>query len=218
MPLRLPTVYPLTDVRLTGLTHAEQVLRLSAGGASIVQLREKVMPAIEFYTEAKAALRAARDRGIQLIVNDRVDIAIAIGADGVHLGQDDLTPTAVRSLMGLKAIIGVSTHNVSQALQAARLPIDYVAIGPIFPTGTKSDTAPPLGLTGLSEVRGVLGRLPLVAIGGITAANAAQVISAGADCVALISALLADPQSITERTARLIRVLQSPVYNKISLR
>src|SRR5207249_2377324 len=148
--------------------HAEQIRRLAAGGASIVQLREKVMPPRNFYVEARAALLIAREKGIQLIVNDRVDIAIAVGADGVHLGQDDMASQAARELLGPKAIIGLSTHNLSQVLKAIRLPIDYLAIGPIFSTPTKKDTAPELGLQGLREVRKVVGSLPLVAIGGIT--------------------------------------------------
>src|SRR5215216_8022310 len=146
---QLPQVYPLTDVRLSGLSHAEQVRLLSSGGASLVQLREKQMSPKEFHEEARAAVAAAAQCGVQLIVNDRVDIALAVGANGVHLGQDDLSPEAARKLLGEEAIVGYSTHNVEQAIQASKLPIDYLAIGPIFATATKSDTAPVLGLEGL---------------------------------------------------------------------
>ena len=207
MSFRLPRVYPLTDVKVSGLTHAEQVRRLAAGGATIVQLREKELSANDFYQQAKSAVQVARELGVKLIINDRVDLALAVGADGVHLGQEDLPPHAARNLLGPAAIIGVSTHNVTQALAALDLPIDYLAIGPIFPTRTKTDTAPELGLTGLGEVRKAVGHRPLVAIGGITEANAAQVIQAGADSVALISSLLSNPETIPARTASFLRSL-----------
>ncbi len=185
-PFQLPRIYPLTDVQLSGLSHAEQVRLLSFGGASLIQLREKRMPALEFYEQA----RAAQQYGVQLIINDRVDIALATSADGVHLGQDDLPPEAARKLLGPQAIIGYSTHNVDQAISATKLPIDYLAIGPIFSTTTKSDTAQVLGLDGLRAVRAAVGGFPLVAIGGISLNNARDVIDAGADSVAVISALL----------------------------
>ena len=196
---QLPRVYPITDVQLSGLSHAEQVRLLSLGGASLIQLREKRMPALEFYEQAKAA----REPGVQLIVNDRVDIALAVGAAGVHLGQDDMPPDAARKLLGPQAIIGYSTHNVDQAISATKLPIDYLAIGPIFSTTTKSDTAPVLGFEGLRAVRRAIGEFPLVAIGGITFTNAREVIDAGADSVAVISALLSARDHITTSTRSL---------------
>jgi thiamine-phosphate pyrophosphorylase len=199
----LPRVYPITDVELSGLSHAEQVRLLSLGGASLIQLREKRMPALEFYEQAKAAQQA----GVQLIINDRVDIALAIGARGVHLGQDDLSPEAARKLLGPQAVIGYSTHNVDQAISATKLPIDYLAIGPIFSTSTKSDTAPVLGLDGLRTVRRAIGAFPLVAIGGITLTNARAVIDAGADSVAVISALLS-AADITTATQTLFESLR----------
>lgn len=202
---QLPRVYALTDVRLSALSHAEQVELLSDGGASMVQLREKHMPALEFYEQAKAAVGVARRRGLRLIVNDRVDIALAVGASGVHLGQDDMPPEAARRLLGPEAIIGYSTHKVEQARAALELPIDYLAIGPIFATATKTDTSPVLGLEGLREVRDAIGPFPLVAIGGITHANARSVIEAGADAVAVISALLSDPGRIPEATRNLFQ-------------
>ncbi|HTG87487.1 MAG TPA: thiamine phosphate synthase [Pyrinomonadaceae bacterium] len=194
-----PTVYPITDVSIGGTSHADQVSLLADGGATFVQLREKNLPILDFYNDAKAALSVARQRGVTLIINDRVDLALAIGADGVHLGQDDLPPDAARKLLGDKAVIGYSTHNVSQAIAAARLPVDYVAIGPIFETGTKANPDPVVGLEGLRAVRDAIGNLPLVAIGGITLAGAASVIEAGADSIALISALLsAGPNAISQ--------------------
>jgi len=205
--LQLPRVYALTDVQLSGLSHSEQVELLSSGGASLIQLREKRMPALDFYEQAKAALAVAERSGVRIIINDRVDVALAIGAHGVHLGQDDLPPEAARELLGAAAILGYSTHNVDQALEAVKLPIDYLAIGPIFPTTSKPDTFPVIGLKGLRAVRRAIGDFPLVAIGGITHANARDAIEAGADSVALISALLADTNRITETTRSLIQSL-----------
>lgn len=201
--MKLPRVYPLTDVQLSGLSHAEQVRLLNLGGASLIQLREKQMPALEFYEQAKAA----QQLGVQLIINDRVDIALAVGAAGVHLGQDDLPPNAARELLGPRAIIGYSTHNVDQAIAAVKFSIDYLAVGPIFSTSTKTDTAPVLGLEGLRAVRQAIGQFPLVAIGGITEANAREVIDAGADSVAVISALISAP-NITTATQSLLEHLR----------
>ncbi|HEX8475737.1 MAG TPA: thiamine phosphate synthase [Pyrinomonadaceae bacterium] len=197
----LPKLYPITDVRLSGLSHAEQVARLCEGGAGLVQVREKHLSPREFYREALAAVGAARERGARLIVNDRVDIAQAVGADGVHLGQDDLPPEAARALLGERAIIGFSTHTVGQAREAARLPVDYIAIGPIFTTSSKENPDAVVGLDGLRRVRAEIGAIPLVAIGGITPENARVVLDAGADSVALISALVAcEATEIARRT------------------
>jgi thiamine-phosphate pyrophosphorylase len=193
---------------MSGLSHAEQVELLSEGGASLVQLREKNLSPREFYEQARAAVAVAARRGVQLIINDRVDVALAVGAHGVHLGQDDMPPDAARKLLGPDAIIGYSTHNIEQAAAAIKFPIDYLAIGPIFATTTKSDTAPVLGLDGLRTVRKAIGDFPLVAIGGITSENAREVIQAGADSVAVISALLSNPTCITEATRSLLQDLQ----------
>ena len=206
--MKLPRIYPLTDVPLSRISHAEQVQLLSLGGASLIQLREKRMPPREFYEQAKKAVAVALSRGVQLLINDRIDVALAVGAAGVHLGQDDMPPEAARKLLGPNAVIGYSTHNIQQAIAATKLPIDYVAIGPIFATTTKSDTAPVLGLDGLRTVRQAIGTFPLVAIGGITHGNASKVIEAGADSVAVISALLSNSHGIREATRSLLQDLQ----------
>lgn len=207
---RLPSVYPITDTGLSGLSHAEQVTRLSAGGATLIQLREKNLSPADFYNEARVALEIARQRQVRIIINDRVDVAIALGADGVHLGQDDLPPEAARRLLGDAAIIGFSTHKVDQARRAAELPIDYLAIGPVFTTETKQDTEPAVGLEGIRSVRSAVANLQIVAIGGITSENAKEALAAGADSVAVISALLSDGEAITNRTRILIeRLIQS---------
>jgi thiamine-phosphate pyrophosphorylase len=202
--INLPKLYPITDAHLSGLSQAEQVRRLSAGGATFIQLREKQHAPREFYSEAEEALRVARECGVRLIINDRVDIARALSADGVHLGQDDLPPEAARELLGEHAIIGFSTHNVEQAKKAARLPVDYIAIGPIFETTSKENPDPVIGLEGLRRVRQIVGEIPLVAIGGIGLGNIAKVLEAGADAVAVISLLLANPPEIEDRTREIL--------------
>jgi len=202
-------VYPLTDRRLSGLSHAEQVARLSEGGATLVQLREKDLPSAEFYREAEAALRVARERRVKIVINDRVDIALALQADGVHLGQDDLSPEIARRLLGPKAIIGFSTHNLEQAALAAKMSVDYVAVGPVFATSTKRASDAPIGLRKLHLVRQVLGQIPLVAIGGITAHNSREVVAAGADAVAVISEIWSPATDAAARTKRLLDRVKS---------
>jgi thiamine-phosphate pyrophosphorylase len=171
------------------MSHADQVALFADKGATVVQLREKRATTLKFYEEVKRALAIASERGVQLIINDRVDIALATGVTGVHLGQDDLPPEAARRLLGDEAIIGYSTHSVAQALEAAKLPIDYLAIGPIFSTSTKENPDPVVGLDGLRAVKTAIGNLPLVAIGGIKPAHTDEVLQAGADSVAMISGL-----------------------------
>lgn len=208
----LPRLYAITDARLSGLSHAEQVALLCEGGARLVQLREKVSSPREFYRQAEEAVRAARARGARVVVNDRADVALAAGADGVHLGQDDLDPEAARRLLGEDFVIGYSTHNVEQAARAASLPVDYLAVGPVFATASKERPDPVVGLDGLRRVRACVGPLPLVAIGGITAENAREVLRAGADSVAVISALVAAPErpeDIIIRTKRLLSALDA---------
>jgi thiamine-phosphate pyrophosphorylase len=205
----LPEVYAVTNVSVSGLSHVEQVKRLIEGGASLIQLREKNLSTIEFYRQAEHALILARQHRVRLIINDRVDIALALGADGVHLGQDDMPPAAARRLLGEDSIIGFSTHNEDQARRALGLPISYLAVGPIFPTSTKLDTAAEVGLERLGIIRGLVGNMSLVAIGGISELNAETVIDAGADSVALIGALLSDPAQIATRTRFLLNTLKS---------
>ncbi|MEP6569694.1 MAG: thiamine phosphate synthase [Acidobacteriota bacterium] len=182
-------LYPITDRQLSGLSHAEQVAKLSGGGATLIQLREKSASPLEFYQEAEAALQVARERGVKIIINDRVDIALALKADGVHLGQEDLAPAAARRILGPNAIIGFSTHNLEQARLARQQPVDYIAIGPVFATSTKQSSNSPIGLKELALVRRSLGGIPLVAIGGISVESLGAVLKAGADAVAVISGI-----------------------------
>jgi thiamine-phosphate pyrophosphorylase len=204
---RLPKVYPITDIRLSGLSHTEQLERLNDGGATFIQLREKTLSPFDFFQQASSAVVSARKRGIDLIINDRVDIALALKADGVHLGQDDLPPDAARKILGPEAMIGYSTHNIEQVQKALSLPVDYLAIGPIFQTVSKFDAEPVLGLHGLRAVCGLAVNVPIVAIGGITHQNASAVIEAGASSVAMISDLVTTPGLIAERTRSLIASL-----------
>jgi thiamine-phosphate pyrophosphorylase len=204
MPFSLPKLYPITDVSISGLSHAEQIERLAAGGASLIQLREKNASPREFYRAALEAVLFAKRLGVQLVINDRVDIAIAVKADGVHLGQDDLPPGFARMLLGEDRIIGFSTHTLDQALEADSAPVDYIAIGPVFPTSTKENPDAIVGPAKVHEVKLRISK-PLVAIGGITLESARSVIDAGADSVAVISDLLA-AADITERTRRFLEL------------
>lgn len=187
MNFTLPKFYPITDTRLRALSHAEQVKKMAAGGAKVVQLRDKFAAPDEFYAEAQKAVAIARRENVKIIINDRVDIALALKADGVHLGQDDLPPAEARKLLGNDLVIGFSTHNLKQARDALHQPIDYIAFGPIFPTSTKENPDSVVGLSQLSEIKQMVGNIPLVAIGGINSANYRDVFKAGADSVAFIS-------------------------------
>jgi thiamine-phosphate pyrophosphorylase len=200
----LPKIYPITDVRLTKISHAEQVEKLIEGGAKIVQLREKYAAPKDFYESAKKALKIARRQNVKIIINDRVDIALVLKADGVHLGQDDLPPKNAREILGEKAIIGFSTHNIKQAISAVKLPINYLAIGPVFATKTKENPDEIVGIEGVKKVREAVGDFPLVAIGGITLENFQDVLDAGANSVAIISDLLSDAEKIAEKMRILI--------------
>ena len=206
MPCLIPILYPITDTLLSGLSHAEQVERLAAGGASLIQLREKRAQPREFYESAREAMSIAGRLGVQIVINDRVDIALAVKADGIHIGQDDLSPEFARRLLGDGRIIGYSTHSLKQALEATSAPVDYIAIGPIFQTSTKEKPDAVVGLDALGLVKEAISK-PLIAIGGITLETALSVIEAGADSVAVISDLLSRGD-ITERTRRFLEVLK----------
>ena len=198
MSFSLPKIYPITDTLISGLSHAEQIELLAAGGASLIQLREKRASPREFYQAALEGVSMARRLGVRIIINDRVDIAIAVKADGVHLGQDDLPPDRARVLLGASRIIGFSTHTLEQALAADLASVDYVAIGPVLRTSTKERPDPIVGLETVREIRGRISK-PLVAIGGITLERARAIIEAGADSIAVIADLLS-ARDIAERT------------------
>lgn len=179
-------------------------MRLITGGASLIQFRDKKAGSREFYQQVAAALKIAHDHNAKLIINDRVDIAMALRADGVHLGQSDLPVDAARSLLGEGAIIGFSTHNIAQAKLAITMPVDYIAFGPVFNTSSRENPDPVVGLEALRAVRRTIGSVPLVAIGGITSIRAADVLKAGADALAMISELVADPTKIEENMRKML--------------
>ena len=203
-------LYPITDQHLSGLSHAEQVALLSNCGAAVIQLREKLATPSKFFEQAESAMQVARDLGAKIIINDRVDIALTVKAEGVHLGQEDLPPDAARRVLGRNAIIGFSTHTIQQARLAAQMPIDYVAIGPIFPTTTKQSVNAPVGLEELARVRDALGEMPLVAIGGITSENVRAVIKSGADIVAVIDDIWGDTKDSCEKFKRFLITHKPP--------
>jgi thiamine-phosphate pyrophosphorylase len=207
--LELPKIYPITDARLTKLSHAAQVEILIDGGATLIQLREKRASPKDFYEDARAALEIARAASVKIIINDRVDIALALKADGVHLGQDDLPPEYARKILGEKAIIGFSTHSVAQAVEALKFPVDYLAIGPIFATQTKENPDEVVGIEGVEKVREAIGNFPLVAIGGVNSENFGKVLRAGADSVAVIGDLLFEPDKIAEKLRNFIELSES---------
>lgn len=178
---------------------------LLSAGARLIQLRDKKSNSREIYETSVEMQEAARRGGAVFVLNDRPDIAWAAGADGVHLGQDDLPAAIARRMLPKEMIIGVSTHSVEQVARADQAPVDYIAFGPIFATNSKEAPDPVVGLAGLAEARRA-SRKPLVAIGGITAENAPAVIAAGADSVAVIGALLGEP-GVAERARRLLRAV-----------
>ncbi len=203
MDRRIHGLYAIIDTTCTGPSEAaETASLLIEGGARIIQLRAKGLSAAETLKAALEVRRVTSDANALFIVNDRIDIALVAGADGVHLGQDDIpAKDAAVLLKGL--IIGISTHNEREAKQAEADGATYISFGPIFPTLTKKDADTPKGLDRLKDIKACV-RLPVVAIGGITEASAVDVLSAGADSVAMISELLTatDIRAKTESVAK----------------
>ncbi len=176
------------------------------GGVTCVQLREKSCATREFIEEALAVKEYLRSRGVPLIINDRVDVALAVGADGVHLGQKDMPLAAARALVTDTMIIGISEESLADAVAAQQGGADYLGVSPIFATPTKTDAAAPLGLAGLQAIRRAV-TLPLVGIGGLNHQNAAAVVRCGADGVAVVSAIVAaeDPEQAARELLQVIR-------------
>lgn len=190
-------LYLVTDQQaLLGRTLTDVVLAAVQGGVTCVQLREKQASTRDFVRLACALNELLQTFGVPLVINDRIDVALASGAQGVHLGQSDLSLEQARRLLPPQVFIGLSVENMDDVARAAEQPVDYLGVSPIYPTPTKTDTAAPWGLGGLRQVRAVTD-LPLVAIGGIHLGNAAQVLQAGADGLAVVSALCSadDPAS-----------------------
>jgi thiamine-phosphate pyrophosphorylase len=198
-------LYLVTDRGLAGSRSVEEVAAAAVrGGFTAVQLREKKLSGPDFVEAAFRLQRLLSGAGVPLIINDRVDVALAAGADGIHLGQGDIPPAEARRALGPKAIIGLSLEAMSQLPAAESQDIDYLGVSPVFLTPTKTDAGPGWGLEGLRRLRSAT-RLPLVAIGGITAANAASVLAAGADGIAVVSAIMSAPDP--EAAARELRAI-----------
>jgi thiamine-phosphate pyrophosphorylase len=192
--MQLPRFYPILDtatLERLGLDAVEAARALTAAGAGIVQFRHKGPFTRPVFELAKAIGRIVQRAGALYAVNDRADIALILGADGVHLGQDDLPPSSVRRLAGDRLFIGYSTHNEAQLRAGDREPADYLALGPIFGTASKKDPDPAVGPAELARLRPLTSK-PLVAIGGITLLNAPLVLEAGAASAAVISGWLTD--------------------------
>lgn len=202
--LKLPRVYPILDTELLvrrGIALETAAAALLEGGAGILQIRHKSHWSRDLFAVARQVSRLCRENGIPLIIDDRGDFALLLEA-GLHVGQDDLSPRDARKLIGSQATLGLSSHNVSQLVAAGGEPVDYVAIGPIFATTSKRNPDPMVGVEEIRRCRSLIEK-PLVAIGGITLENARDVWVAGADSVAIIGALLAEPATARGLRARM---------------
>ncbi len=201
--MHLPRVYPILDTGALSQRNISLPLAASAlleGGAGILQIRHKGHWGREIFDAARQVARLCAEAGAALFVNDRADFALLLGA-GLHVGQDDISPRDARQLLGNQLAIGYSSHNVKQLCEAGGEPVDYVALGPIFATGSKQNPDPVVGVEELQRCRSLVEK-PLVAIGGISLHNALDVLRAGADSVAVIAGLLPDAptaQSLRER-------------------
>lgn len=195
----LGPLYPITsDQKRSGINHVEQARELLRAGIRFFQVRDKHLRADQLLPQLRQIQNECRTSGGYLVVNDRVDLAVSIGAAGVHLGQDDLPVEAARRIGGPELIIGLSTHTYEEFQQAQSLDVDYVAIGPVFESPTKKGIRPPLGLL---KVRAWVKekRLPVVAIGGIDLDGARQLWDIGVDSVAVISDLLRPDRALRIR-------------------
>ncbi|MFH2042077.1 MAG: thiamine phosphate synthase [Acidobacteriota bacterium] len=178
-----------------------------AGGITLLQLRAKKLDTRPFLDLALDLLPLVRSAGVPLIINDRVDIALASGADGVHLGQNDMPPAAARKLLGNNKIIGISANTVEEAAAAEAGGADYIGLSPVFGTPSKTDTDPPMGLSGIRRLTDAV-TIPGIAIGGINRDNAADVFSAGAAGIAVISAIMS-AEDVREAAAELRQIVES---------
>lgn len=205
-PLHLPRLYAIIDAGLLANRVPPEKLTaaicnfaeaLASGGVTLFQYRAKALSSREMLSHARELRRLLGPDRI-LLMNDRADLCLAAGFDGVHLGQDDLSSSGARAVLGNRLWIGVSTHNLDQVKWAAESEADYIAVGPVFATTTKQNPDPVVGLEGVRAARALTSK-PLVAIGGITRSNARSVIDAGADSVAVIGDLLTEPAHAAEQ-------------------
>jgi thiamine-phosphate pyrophosphorylase len=200
------SVYLITDPVLSGAFSVEEIVGYAvAGGVTTVQLRDPQAKTRALVEQARSLATLLRRHRIPFVVNDRVDVAVAADADGVHVGQADMAPGDARMLIGPDRILGLSVTSESDLDHSDLAGVDYLGVGPIYPTPTKADAAPPIAIGGLRAVRART-RLPIVAIGGLHAGNAADVIAAGADGVAVVSAICAapDPEAATRELKEVV--------------
>jgi thiamine-phosphate pyrophosphorylase len=199
----LPRLYAILDTSCFASSGdlLKTARELAAAGVTLLQYRDKSGNARQVLGQA---VELRKHLSVKLIMNDRADLALAAGFDGVHLGQDDLSPEGARKVIGSNLWLGVSTHNPEQVTEANKTSADYIAIGPVFTTSSKAKPDPVVGLEGVRRAR-ELSRKPLVAIGGITRANCRSVIEAGADSVAVISDLVREPRKSAEEFLRILR-------------
>jgi thiamine-phosphate pyrophosphorylase len=201
----LPRLYPILDAASFPDPDVLclSAIELAAAGVTLLQYRNKTGNAREMLQQARE-LKARLGNAVKLIMNDRADLCLAAGFDGVHVGQDDLSPAGARAVIGNRLWLGVSTHNPEQLAAADQSTADYLAIGPVFATGSKVNPDPVIGLEGVRQARRLTRKL-LVAIGGITRGNCQSVIDAGADAVAVISDLIREPRKSAEEFFRILR-------------
>lgn len=199
-------IYLVTDRNLSlGRSLSEICVAAINGGVSVIQIREKSLDSRTFFQEAMAVRDLMRNSRIPLIINDRIDIALAVEADGVHLGQSDIPLREARDILGPDRIIGWSVESPEDIRSQEASIADYLAVGPIFFTSTKSDISQPWGIEGMRSARSITDK-PLVAIGGLSESNIRDVVDAGADCVALVSAIVSahDVKSTTKMLSKLV--------------
>lgn len=202
-----PELYVITDPDLSrGRSHIEVAELAIAGGATVIQLRDKKAHTRKLIEVGQALRDITRRSGVTFILNDRVDVALAVDADGVHLGEDDMPVSLARKLLGPNKILGASPENPDYARREEAAGADYLGIGSVFGTSTKPDAGPPIGLDALARVKRSV-KIPVIAIGGVNASNAAQAILAGADGVAVISAVVG-AQDITKAAQQLREIVR----------
>lgn len=205
------SLYLVTDRSLSMGRSVEYIVEEAVkGGVTIVQLREKNISTIEFYNIACSLKRLLKPHNIPLIINDRLDIAIASDADGLHIGQSDMPYEVVRKILGKDKIIGLSVETVEQAREANMLDVDYIGLSPVFSTNTKTDINTPLELEGIKEIASFT-KHKTVAIGGINKTNTGDIIKSGADGIAIVSAIVSnkDPKAASEELRRLVTEAKS---------
>ncbi|MDD5601298.1 MAG: thiamine phosphate synthase [Actinomycetota bacterium] len=204
-------LYFITDSKLTKKTVIEDVKAALKAGVKIIQYREKEKNTAEMIKEAQKIAKLCKENNALFIINDRVDVALTVDADGVHLGDDDMPCHIARKILGNNKIIGLTVHNIKEAIEAERAGADYIGLSPIFETLTKSDAGMPAGLEFIKEVKEKI-KIPFVAIGGINETNIEEVIRAGAKSTAIISAIVTKPD--VEKECKKFRKIISDNYSK----